>query len=198
MKLFSLCMLFALAFADGSSVSFSSKRQTGKLDRLIVKTEDVVTQVSNAPTLPVKGVTFSSARTIGGNWQGDIADGAIVSFRSARQIGLMDKRDTYTDAMQAARDAHSGVSFTSARQTGLLMEIKEQDDDKDLYTRLSDAIDEEDWAVMTATLATFFATWFLALLLGICCGVYCCAKICMARAMAGAVTASTQMTAQPS
>ena len=121
-----------------------------------------------------------------------------MSFRSARNIGLVNKMDSYTEAMAAARTAHSGVSFRSARQTGLLMEIKDKVDEKDLYTRVSEAIDEEDWAVMTATLATFFATWFLALLLGICCGVYCCAKICMARAMAGAVGASTQMTAQPS
>mmetsp|Transcript_17351 Transcript_17351/g.21880 ORF Transcript_17351/g.21880 Transcript_17351/m.21880 type:complete len:118 (-) Transcript_17351:180-533(-) len=94
--------------------------------------------------------------------------------------------------MVAARAAHSGVSFTSARQTGLFMDVKNVDDSS-LYTRISTAIEEEDWAVMNATLATFFATWFFALLIGVCCGVYCCAKLCASKAGGYGSSQTTEM-----
>ena len=97
-----------------------------------------------------------------------------------------------TEAMSDARKAHNGVSFRS-RNIGLYLDPVDDADETDLWTRISTAIDEEDWAVMTATLATFFATCVLALLIGICCGVCCCARLCMMRAMGAAAAQGAQM-----
>ena len=49
-------------------------------------------------------------------------------------------------------------------------------EEKKWYTEITDSIDEEDWAVMTATLSTGFAAGFLALLIGLIVGCCCCIK----------------------
>ena len=191
MKLAAACMLMCLALGtDTTSVSFRSKH-IGKLDPVSTKTEEVVTEVSTAEALPWRPVSFSSARKIGGNYQGesDRDPNAEVSFKSARRIGnLGDNGGAFTEAMTTAREAHKGVSFRS-RNMGLYLDPADDTDESDVWTRISDAIDEEDWAVMTATLATFFATCVIAILIGICCGVCCCARLCMMRVMGAAAAA---------
>ena len=79
--------------------------------------------------------------------------------------------------MTSARDAHAGLSFTSARTVGIYYD-KEPAEEPPLYTRVTEAIDEEDWAVKNAVLATFFLVLIFACTFGMCCGVHCCARAC--------------------
>ena len=80
--------------------------------------------------------------------------------------------------MQAARAANFGVSFRS-KNIGLFSAATDEAVDvMSKYTLTSDADDEEEKAVTTATLATFFVTWFVAMAVGLICGVVCCIRKC--------------------
>ena len=63
------------------------------------------------------------------------------------------------------------MSFRSKRVTG---DYANLDEEEPWYTVPTDADDEEDSAVTTATLCTFFATWFVAMILGLVVGMCCC------------------------
>lgn len=80
--------------------------------------------------------------------------------------------------MDAARAAHTGVSFRS-KNIGLFSAVTDQVEDvMGKYTLSSDADDEEEKAVTTATLATFFVTFFVAMAVGLICGICCCIRKC--------------------
>ena len=75
MKIFALSALAVMAYAT-DDITFSSKRLYGKDVAQVYHFGDaVIVDIPAHSELPVKSVTFSSRRTIGGNWQGD----ALVS-----------------------------------------------------------------------------------------------------------------------
>ena len=158
-------------------ISFGSKRIIGT----VVKDMDVLetltitdpNQDSYDANKPTRLVAFSSARETGGNYSNKADNTGLRSFGSARQTGTWGEPEepAYSGKMQTARAARAGVSFKSKRVTG---DYSNLDEAEPWYTLLTDAVDEEDWAVTTATLATFFATWFVAMILGLVVGMCCC------------------------
>ena len=176
-------IVFALvatcAFAQEMQVSFSSKKIHGISQAVVENDADFeVVPVSKKVNKPSEAVSFSSARTIGGNWVNVPKNDGQVTFTSARIIGLNQGSETpaHSSAMAEARKAKSGVSFTSARQIGSFMDLEPED--KPQYTTVADATEEEKWAVQTATISTAFATFIFALIIGVILGVCCCLKCC--------------------
>ena len=182
MKKFAIVALLAAA-ATAGELSFSSRRYYGKDEIPEQYKEKIqVTKVEQENNEPDRAVSFSSKGDIGGNWQGEHERlaGLSPSFTSARRTGVrtgLGKLD-YSDSMQAVREEHTGVSFSSSRTVGLYI-TKEADDNTSLYTTISNAIEEEDWAVKNAVLWTLFLTLIFALAVGIFLGCFCFASCCV-------------------
>ena len=70
------------------------------------------------------------------------------------------------------------MTFSSTRSIGLFDDVETNSGETSDYTLISDATDEEDKAVTTATLATFFVTWLIAMALGLVLAIFCCARCC--------------------
>ena len=179
MKIFAAALLLVASAMgqDDKQISFGSKRIIGT----VVKDMDVLETLtitdpndgSYDATKPTRLVAFSSARETGGNFFNKPDNTGLRSFGSKRMTGTMEEPEepAYSEKMQAARAARAGVSFRSKRVTG---DYANLDEEEPWYTLLTDAVDEEDWAVTTATLCTFFATWFVAMILGLIVGMCCC------------------------
>ena len=175
MKLFSAAVFLGiaqLASAKDENITFRS-RHTGKLPPVPKIDTGLFTAAEGATSsAETKSITFASTRTIGGNWKNySPTDDSNVTFTSTRNIGIEDAVDTDSASYTAARGDHSGVTFSSTRSIGLFDEVETEEKDK--YTLFSDATDEEDKAVTSATLVTFFVTWLVAMALGLIVGIFC-------------------------
>ena len=182
MRSLSVVLLIASAAvnAKDAHISFSSRRQIGKLPDEASAAQSLVMQAVQAD-LDTKGVTFSSERIIGGNWQDySPKDPENVTFTSQRTIGLLEDDGEETAILAKARENHHGVTFTSQRQIGLFSQEGSASAASilDQYTLQKDADEEEEKAVTSATLATFFVTWFVAMIFGMIIAICCCVKKC--------------------
>ena len=93
--------------------------------------------------------------------------------------------------MELARKTHRQPSFSSARTIGGLPELTIEE--PTLVTKLSGAIAEEAWSVMTWVLVTFFATVLIAFTLGTVFGVHCFPKLFGKRARDSVVSRTTDV-----
>ena len=131
-----------------------------------------------------KSVTFASSRITGGNWANYSVDADSKVTFSSSNIGLLDAEEGDSTSFAQARSDHQGVTFSSTRNIGLFDKEEAGSDDGDRYTLISSADDEEEQAVTTATVATFFATFIVAMLVGLAVGFFCCMRMCMGGKMA--------------
>lgn len=181
MKIFAAALLLATTVLS-RDLSFTSRRFTGTevmnledRETLTTATTNTIDRV-NEESAAERHVAFSSVRLEGGNIVNRVTTGRQEqSFSSARQTGKIAEsmEPTYTASMIKARQAHTGVTFNSARIQGKFEDIEIE---RNWYTDVQDAIDEENWAVMTATLCTFFAAAIIALIVGLLIGRCCCQK----------------------
>ncbi len=93
--------------------------------------------------------------------------------------------------MKQARAEHTGITFSTKRIQGKFVDLTVE---KNWYTDVQDAIDEENWAVMNATLCTFFAAAIIALIIGLLIGRCCCQKDSKANQAGQEGVADTEMT----
>ena len=114
-----LAHLLSRVTSQEMEVTFSSKRQIGSASR--VAQPRAATRIITESE-PERAVSFSSKRQIGGNVQNVAKNKGTVSFSSARSMGLTNSGTN--EALEEARDAKSGVSFSSARQIGTFASIK--------------------------------------------------------------------------
>ena len=89
------------------------------------------------------------------------------------------------------------MTFSSTRSIGLFDDVETNSGETSDYTLITDATDEEDKAVTTATLATFFVTWLIAMALGLVFAIFCCARCCNmgGKSQSGKINVATEIAA---
>ena len=121
-----------------------------------------------------KSVTFASTRTVGGNWSNYNVDAdASITFTTSRNIGLVNPTDSESASYAKAAADHRGITFTTSRSIGQFAAQDEGNTSQD-WTLITDADEEEDKAVTSATVGTFFGTFFVAIIIGLAIGYFCC------------------------
>lgn len=103
-----------------------------------------------------------------------------MTFSSAKRIGVepeKEKRVRAKDAIDVIdrvfkNDPEVAVTFGTSKKVGVFDKDRE-DEASTIWTYVSDAIEEEDWAVMNAVLLTFFLTMVFFFIIGFCISKHC-------------------------
>ena len=157
-------------------VTFSSSKNIGKYDPKDMEEESDDEHMDDYGYTPMDPtfVTFSTSRDAGNvgldNYE---AMEGYLSFSTASVWGKLPESDD--DDYQDEDDMYGGVkqvTFSTAKQVGKFDKLKTMGDS--FWVWFSDASDEEDWAVMNATLLTFFLTMVFFLIIGVVLGKKCC------------------------
>ena len=126
--------------------------------------------------IPIKYVTFSTSKNIGGSLTNYDGVEGYQTFSSAPIIGKQ-KIGSESDELQEDVDEEQ-VTFRSGKQVGRYDQLPEDEEkDQSQWVLWEDSNAEEDWAVMNATLITFFLTMLFFLIVGLLLGKYCCKKV---------------------
>ena len=126
--------------------------------------------------IPIKYVTFSTSKNIGGSLTNYSGAEGYQTFSSAPIIGKQ-KEDSGSSELEEYFDEEQ-VTFRSGKQVGRYDQLSDdQENDESQWVLWEDSNAEEDWAVMNATLITFFLTMLFFLIVGLLLGKYCCKKV---------------------
>ena len=153
-------------------VTFSSKGTIGVVSKVALRPASAPIITNSTELEPERAVSFSSKREIGGNVLNVPQNEGSVTFSSARSIGVASRGTN--KAMDTARDAKSGLSFSSERKIGTFAAVTgtESETANGLVSS-----EEEEKAVLTATLVTFFVTFVCAVVIGVALGVFSCKRL---------------------